>query len=110
MISEVRLPARDRATVAERVERRFEAAAGRVRLEGELWRIAQDLLGRPDLDDLDPAARDVVQRITRAAIAASVEPLIQRFTAELAHGMASLPADARDRLLDADPRGGLGLD
>ncbi len=100
----------DPEAVVARIERRFDEAGGHARLESELRRLATDVLGRCDQDALDPACRDAVARMTRAAVAASVEPLVARFIAELARGMVGLAPEIRERLLRSSDRRDLGFE
>ena len=96
--------------VGERIERRFELIGGREHLRGELQRLAIDLVGRCEHDELDPASRQLLGREIEAAVAASIEPLVARFSAELARGFVRLPDELQERLVRAEVRREMGLD
>jgi len=96
--------------VGERIEHRFELIGGREHLRGELSRLAIDLVGRPEHDELDPESQELLRREIDAAVAASIEPLIARFAAELARGFVRLPDALQEQLVRAEVRRELGLD
>ncbi|MBP1705232.1 MAG: hypothetical protein H6Q36_971 [Chloroflexi bacterium] len=96
--------------VGERIERRFELVGGREQLSVELHRLATDLVGEVEDDELDPASRELLEREIDRAVAASIEPLIARFSAELARGFVRLPEDLQERLVRDEIRRELGLD
>lgn len=96
--------------VGERIEHRFELVGGRDQLSTELRRLAVDLVGQVEHDELDPDARELLQREIDRAVAASIEPLVARFSAELARGFVRLPDDLQERLVRAEIRRELGLD
>jgi hypothetical protein len=96
--------------VGERIERRFELVGGREQLSAELHRLATDLVGEVEDDELDPASRELLEREIDRAVAASIEPLIARFSAELARGFVRLPEDLQERLVRDEIRRELGLD
>ncbi len=96
--------------VGERIERRFELIGGRDSLRDDLHRLAIDLVGRCEHDELDPASRQLLGREIDAAVAASIEPLIARFSAELARGFVRLPGQLQERLVRAEVRREMGLD
>ncbi len=98
------------AVVAERIETRFRRAGGRERLQTELRQLATDVVGHCEHDELDQETKELLRRVTDAAVAASFEPLVARFTAELSRGVAGLPEPVRDRLLQAERRRLLGWD
>jgi hypothetical protein len=103
-------PPPNRSALTARVEQRFDQAGGHARLESELRRLAIDVIGRTDPDELPGPCRDAVLRMTRAAVAASVEPLVARFVSELARGVATLPEDVQDCLAQAARRRDMGYD
>jgi hypothetical protein len=96
--------------VGERIEHRFELVGGREELSSELRRLAIDLVGGLEQDELDAASRDLLQHEIDRAVAASVEPLVARFSAELARGFVRLPAELQERLVRAEIRREMGLD
>ena len=96
--------------VGERIEQRFEQVGGREQLSTELHRLAIDLIGEFEHDELDPATRELLQGEIDRAVAASIEPLVARFSAELARGFVRLPDDLQERLVRAEVRRELGMD
>ena len=96
--------------LGERIEQRLERVGGRERLRAELRSLAVDVIGRWEHDELDPEIRALVGRGIDAAVAASIEPLVARFSAELARGLIHLPADLREELVRAEIRRELGYD
>lgn len=96
--------------VGERIERRFDMVGGREQLSSELHRLAIDLVGRLEHDELDPASRELLQREIDRAVAASIEPLVARFSAELARGFVRLPDELQEWLVRSEVRREMGLD
>lgn len=96
--------------LGERIEQRLERVGGRERLRAELRSLAVDLIGHWEHDELDPESRALIGRGIDAAVAASIEPLVARFSVELARGLIRLPEDLREDLIRAEIRRELGYD
>jgi hypothetical protein len=104
----VTVPARTPA--AEWLESRLALVRARERIDRELRRIALDVVGRCEHDELDPAAKLLLRRVTERAIETTLDPLAAGFTAALARGIDGLPAELRDRLTRAEARRDIGWD
>ena len=104
----VTVPARTPA--AEWLESRLALVRARERMDRELRRIALDVVGRCEHDELDLAAKLLLRRVTERAIETTLDPLAAGFTAALARGIDGLPAELRDRLTRAEARRDIGWD
>jgi hypothetical protein len=99
-----------REEMAARLEARLVRSRGQERLEDELRRIATDVLGVSYRDVADPADAALVRRLVESAVTAPTEPLVARFSAELARVAAALPPELRGRLAAAQARRDFGWD
>lgn len=97
-------------TVAEWLASRLELVRATDRIHGELRRVALDVVGRCEHDELDPVSKLLLRRVTEGAIESALEPLTDTFAAALQRGIAELPADLRDRLTRAEARRDIGWD
>lgn len=96
--------------ITERVQTRFERERGRERLEADMRRVARDLVGHCEHDELDAASKLLLRRIMDAAVETASEAMMERFVAELGRGIAGLPEPLRARLRRADERRQIGWD
>jgi hypothetical protein len=99
-----------RTTAAEWLDSRLALVRARDRIDGELRRVALDVEGRWEHDELDPASKLLLRRVTERAIESTLEPLIASFAAALARGIDGLPDELRDRLTRAEARRDIGWD
>ena len=76
----------------------------------ELRRISLDVVGRCEHDELDPASKLLLRRVTERAIAETLDPLAAGFAAALARGIEGLPPELRYRLTLAEERRDIGWD
>jgi hypothetical protein len=97
-------------TVAELVENRLALVRARDRIDGELRRVALDIVGHCEHDELDPTSKLLLRRVTERAIESTLEPLTASFAASLARGIDGLPDELRDRLTRAEARRDIGWD
>lgn len=108
MIESPVLPAQ--TNVAEWVDCRFALVRAKDRIDGELRRVALDIVGRCEHDELDSASKLLLRRVTERAIESTLDPLTASFAASLARGIDGLPAALRDRLTRAEARRDIGWD
>jgi hypothetical protein len=95
---------------ADWLDRRLALVRAGDRIEAELRRVALDVVGRCEHDELDTASKRRLLRVTEQAIEATLEPLTAAFATALARGLDELPEELRDRLTRAEARRDLGLD
>jgi hypothetical protein len=120
MIESPILPARTAASTrpdapaersaAEWLVGRITLVRARDRIDAELRRVALDVEGRCEHDELDAASKLLLLRVTERAIEATLDPLVASFADALGRGIDGLPADLRDRLTRADARRDIGWD
>jgi len=108
--AQARVPVPVRTPAAEWLEARLALVRARERMDREFRRIALDVVGRCEHDELDPAAKLLLRRVTERAIDATLEPATAVFGAALARGIEGLPAELRDRLTRAEARRDMGWD
>ncbi|MEI8332659.1 MAG: hypothetical protein WCH74_02220 [Chloroflexota bacterium] len=98
------------ASLANRLERRLDVVHGRDRISAEFHRLAIDVVGRAEHDELDPAAKALLHHAMERAILRTEIDVADRFIRELADALAETPDDLFDRLARAEIRRDLGLD
>jgi len=96
--------------VADWLDNRLARVRARDRIDGELRRVALDVVGRCEHDELDPASKLRLRRVTEHAIESTLEPLIASFAAALERGIDGLPDELRDRLTRTEARRDIGWD
>ncbi len=92
----------------QQLHEHFARIHGRDRLDAELLRIAMDLIGPYDRDDLPAAEREWLEQKVSVAVNAALEPALQTFLAELAAGLVEAPDDLLARVTRAKLRRELG--
>ena len=108
--SPARLPAAARTAAADWLDNRLAIVRARDRIDHELRRISLDVVGRCEHDELDPASKLLLRRVTERAIAETLDPLAAGFAAALARGIEGLPPELRYRLTLAEERRDIGWD
>ncbi len=98
------------ARLADRLGRRLDAMHGRDRISAEFHRLAIDVVGRAEHDELDAAAKALLHRAMERAIFRTETDIADRFIHELADALAETPDDLFDRLARAELRRDMGLD
>jgi len=93
-----------------RLQRRLAAVHGRDRLTSELHRLAVDVVGRAEHDELDPAAKTTLHDAMEIAVHRTEVDVAERFVHELAIALAEAPDDLLARLARAETRRDMGLD
>ena len=93
-----------------RLERRFDAVYGRDRLTAELHRLAIDVVGRAEHDELDATAKVRLHAAMARAVARTEVDVAERLIHELALALAETPDDLFARLARAETRRDMGLD
>jgi hypothetical protein len=96
--------------LSERVHARFERERGRERLEADMRRVARDVVGNCEHDELDSGSKLLLRRITDAAVEAASDAMVERFVAELGRGIAGLPEPLRAHLVRAVEHSEVGWD
>ncbi len=96
--------------VAEWLDSRLALVRAKDRIDGELRRVALDVVGRCEHDELDTASKLLLRRVTERAIESTLEPLTTSFAAALERGIDGLPDELRDRLTRAEARRDIGWD
>ena len=99
-----------RHRVADWLDNRLAIVRARDRIDRELRRISLDVVGRCEHDELDPASKLLLRRVTERAIAETFDPLAAGFAAALARGIEGLPPKLRYRLTLAEERRDIGWD
>jgi hypothetical protein len=93
-----------------RLERRLVAVHGRDRLTSELHRLAVDVVGRAEHDELDAVAKATLHDAMAIAVHRTEVDVAERFVHELAIALAEAPDDLFARLARAETRRDMGLD
>ena len=93
-----------------RLERRLRAVHGRDRLYAELHRLAVDVVGRAEHDELDSAAKATLHTAMEIAVHRTETDVVERFVHELAVALEQTPDDLFARLARAETRRDMGLD
>jgi hypothetical protein len=93
-----------------RLERRLDAVYGRDRLCAELRRLAVDVVGRAEHDELDPASKARLHDAMEIAVHRTEADVVERFVHELAVALEQTPDDLFARLARAETRRDMGLD
>jgi len=93
-----------------RLERRLDAVYGRDRLTAELHRLAIDVVGRAEHDELDSVAKARLHDAMERAVQRTEVDVVERFVHELAVALAETPDALFDRLARAETRRDMGLD
>src|SRR5664280_1646375 len=96
--------------VADWLDSRLARVRARDRIDHELRRISLDVVGRCEHDELDPASKLLLRRVTERAITETLDPLAAGFAAALARGIEGLPPELRYRLTLAEERRDIGWD
>jgi len=96
--------------VAEWLDSRLALVRAKDRIDGELRRVALDVVGRCEHDELDPTSKLLLRRVTERAIEATLEPFTANFAAALERGIDGLPDELRNRLTRAEARRDIGWD
>jgi hypothetical protein len=94
----------------DRLERRLQAVYGRDRLTAELHRLAIDVVGRAEHDELDAGAKAELHDAMRIAVHRTEVDVVERFVHELALALAETPDALFARLARAETRRDMGLD
>lgn len=105
-----KVPAAARTVAGDWLDRRLALVRARDRVDRELRRISLDVVGRCEHDELDPASKLLLRRVTERAIDATLDPLVTRFAEALARGIEGLPPELRYRLTRAEERRNIGWD
>jgi hypothetical protein len=93
-----------------RLERRLESVYGRRRLSAELHRLAIDVVGRAEHDELDSASKSRLHDAMQIAVQRTEVDVVERFVHELAMALEQTPDDLFARLARAETRRDMGLD
>lgn len=93
-----------------RLERRLDLVHGRDRLSAELHRLAVDIVGRAEHDEIGPEDKAQLHRAMALAVARTEEEVADRFVHELADALGETSDDLLVRLARAELRRDLGLD
>jgi hypothetical protein len=93
-----------------RLERRLDAVYGRDRLCAELRRLAVDVVGRAEHDELDPVSKARLHDAMEIAVHRTEADVVERFVHELAVALEQTPDDLFARLARAETRRDMGLD
>lgn len=93
-----------------RLEHRLELVHGRDRLTAELHRLAVDVVGRAEHDEIGPEDKARLHRAMALAVARTEREVADRLVHELADALAEAPDDLFLRLASAEVRRDLGLD
>jgi hypothetical protein len=96
--------------VAEWLDSRLALVRARDRIDEELRRVALDVVGRCEHDELDAASKLLLRHVTERAIESTLELLTAGFAAALERGIDGLPEELRDRLTRAEARRDIGWD
>ncbi len=95
-------------SIHQQLHEHFARVRGRDRLDAELLRIAMDVIGPYDRDDLPPEEREWLEEKMTRAVQAAIEPALQAFLAELAAGLVEAPDDLLARVTRAKLRREMG--
>lgn len=89
---------------------RLAVVRARDRIDAELRRVALDVVGHGEHDELDPTSKLLLHRATERAIESALAPLVATFASALERGIDGLPRELRDHLMRAEARRDIGWD
>jgi hypothetical protein len=98
------------ASLANRLERRLDAVHGRDRITAEFHRLAIDVVGRAEHDELDPAAKALLHHAMERAVNRTEIDVAEKFVHELVDALIDAPDDLFLQLDRAELRRDLGVD
>ncbi len=93
-----------------RLEHRLDLVHGRDRLTAELHRLAVDVVGRAEHDEIGPEDKARLHRAMALAVERTEAEVADRLVHELADALAEAPDDLFLRLARAELRRDFGLD